>query len=268
VRLADRMGVPCYSIYEQVTQAPLISARLTELEVGAWQLALADVPYDLFIHDWAANWYDLVRKARRVYAANPELADLVRQVRSDVTTLFCPSSLVGNPDRGQFRVLTYGMAHKLTAPYYEKLRGFLDYAHPNYTVSLSTAVHEGSPWEESLRTAATVLRDVFGERLRVLGYVADDALAREIRECDCVALFYNPALRSNNTTAWAALEAGAPLVTNTDDKSPPELSGRVMNISAMRYWPFQHVLKEYGERGQKAAQQMSWERLVGCLRVA
>lgn len=274
VRLAEHLGVPCASVDAKDSfRHPLVSARMSELS----PLSTPPERFDLLVHDWQTpedfaipmHWDRWVKGATRLFGANPTLTQQVSTyARRSAVELFCPSSLTGNPDRGQYRVLTYGMAHKFTAPYYEKLKGLLDYAHPNYTVSLSTAVHEGSPWDESLQAAAGCLREVFGAKLRVLGYLGDDGLAGELRSADVVALFYAPALRANNTTAWAALEAGAPLVTNLDAQSPSELSGRVMNIDALRTWPFAHVLKEYGVRGQKAAQQMSWEKLIGVLSAA
>jgi hypothetical protein len=65
------------------------------------------------------------------------------------------------------------------------------------------------------------MRAIFGDKLRVLGFLGDDALAKELREVDAVAAYYVPALRANNTSAWAALEAGKHLFTNTDELSPP-----------------------------------------------
>jgi hypothetical protein len=56
--------------------------------------------------------------------------------------------------------------------------------------------------------------------LRVLGYLGDDALAKELRDVDAVALFYDPALRANNTTYWAAVDAKKTIFTNRDDQSP------------------------------------------------
>jgi hypothetical protein len=267
IRLAERLGVPCRRLpLFQAYDCPLISARLTELGDLSQCNISTDSTFDLVVHDWADGHEDLIHAARRVYAANPAIAEWVRTVRPDVQTIWCPSSLAGNPDRGQYRVLTYGMAHKITAPHYEHLHALLAHAHPHYTISLSTAVHEGSPWDESLQRSAAVLRDIFGDHLRVLGYLADDALAKELHDCDAVALFYDPALRSNNTTAWAALDAGKPLVTNLDEHSPTELLGRVINLPSVEHWPFQHVLRDCGTHGQQVAQAMSWEQLVGVLR--
>jgi hypothetical protein len=45
-----------------------------------------------------------------------------------------------------------------------------------------------------------------------LGYLADDALgSKELRECTALRMFFDPAVRANNTTFWAAVEAGSRL---------------------------------------------------------
>src|SRR6185312_5901521 len=149
----------------------------------------------------------------RIFAANPEIAAAVRPIRPDVITAFCPSTVTGNPTRGKYRVLVFGMAHKLLLPKFEELKRVLDAEHPDYTVELSTAVHEGTPWDTALTESVEAMREIFGDKLRVLGYLGDDALAKELTEVDAVAAFYQPAFRANNTSAWAALDAGKPLYT-------------------------------------------------------
>lgn len=263
VRLAERLGVPCYSLDVPSPLSPIISARLTEMP--RWAHVWSQ-PYDLIIHDYVDGFAGLIQNARRCFAANASIAEKAEGVGASVAPIYCPSSLKGTAHRGSYRLLTYGMAHKITAPHYEKLKTLIEKAHPDYTISLSTAVHEGSPWDESLQRSADTLRSIFGDRLRVLGYLADDALAKELHDCDAVALFYDPALRSNNTTAWAALDAGKPLVTNLDDDSPAELAARVMHLPALQHWPFRHVMQDYGREGQQVALAMSWDKLVETLR--
>jgi len=112
------------------------------------------------------------------------------------------------------------MAHKLVLPHFVQLKEDLDRDHPDYTLSLSTAVHEGSPWDEALTQSVEAMRGIFGDHLRVLGFLADDALAKELQDCDAVAAFFVPAFRANNTSAWAALAAGKFLYTNLDQHSP------------------------------------------------
>lgn len=224
--LAQRMGVPCLSVYHGSVEHPLVSLKFAELR-GKWALIQLRAPYEAFLHDapCLSDEWRLVLGAARVYAANPQIAEMVRMHRFDVTEAFCPSTVSGNPSRGAYRVLVFGMAHKLLLPHFENLKQQLEIEHPDYTVELSTAVHEGSPWDEALTQSVESMRGIFGDKLRVLGYLGDDALAKELREVDAVACYYVPALRANNTSYWAALEAGKVIYTNRDAYSPaPDLA--------------------------------------------
>lgn len=223
--LAKRLGVPIYSMIEPYYAArtfhPLYSIKTSEMPPRT-QWVSHDDQYDVFYHDWddASIHRHLATNASRVFAASTPIADSIRPHRPDVITAFCPSTIEGNPDRGGYRVLTFGMSHKLVLPHFEQLKRELERDHPDYTISLSTAVHEGNPWDEALATSVEAMRGIFGNRLRVLGFLADDALAKEIQDCDAVAAFFVPALRANNTSAWAALSAGKFLYTNLDSQSP------------------------------------------------
>lgn len=202
--LAKRLGVPVFLYSMCDARHPLVSIKPSEMTPRPNRPRWID--YDLLLHDRTLSpESELIQCASRVFYADE---------------VGCPSTVEGNPDRGGYRVLTFGMAHKLVLPHFRKLKEDLERDHPDYTISLSTAVHEGSPWVEALTQSAEAMREIFGPRLRILGFLADDALAREIQECDAVAAFFQPALRANNTSAWAALSAGKFLYTNLDDKSP------------------------------------------------
>lgn len=217
--LARRLGVPCLPLGSNVRH-PLISIKTSELPTDPFPTFIVREEFDLFFHDWSDRYAEIAKAAWRVFAANAAIADRVRHCRPDVITAFCPATVEGNPDRGGYRVLTFGMAHKLVLPHFENLKHELDRDHPDYTLSLSTAVHEGSPWDEALTQSTEAMRAIFGDKLRVLGFLADDALAKELHDCDAVAAFFVPAMRANNTSAWAALAAGKFLYTNLDEQSP------------------------------------------------
>ena len=203
--LAKRLGVPCRPLTIRA-QSPLVSVKPLEMR-GAVR-GLPKGAYDLLLHDRSLpETARLLKNARRVFYADE---------------LGCPSTIDGNPTRGAYRVLVFGMAHKLNLPHFERLKEQLDREHPDYTIELSTAVHEGNPWDEALSSSIDAMRAIYGDRLRVLGFLADDALAKELREVDAVACFFVPALRANNTTYHAALEAGKRIFTNRDEHSPKE----------------------------------------------
>lgn len=217
--LAKRLRVPLYDVRSHDGRHALVSVKFGEIREP---LAIPRGPYSVFLHDTPAlnHEWELVLRAHRVYTGSASILAAVQSRRPDAVAAHCPSTVDGNADRGGYRVLTFGMAHKLVLPHFAKLKDELERDHPDYTLSLSTAVHEGSPWDEALTTSVEAMRGIFGARLRVLGFLADDALARELAECDAVAAFFVPALRANNTSAWAALSAGKFLYTNLDAQSP------------------------------------------------
>lgn len=208
--LAKQLGVPCLPLYAcyrgSSIRHALVSIKVSEItdDKGYWDVD----SYDLLLHDRKLDeFHSALIKSKRVLYADE---------------IGCPSTINGNPHRGAYRVLVFGMAHKLNLPHFEALKARLDVEHPDYTIELSTAVHEGNPWDEALQQSVDAMRAIFGDHLRVLGFLGDDALARELREVDAVACYFVPALRANNTTYWAAVEAGKTIYTNRDEHSPQE----------------------------------------------
>jgi len=177
----------------------------------------------VFAHDATGLVLTFAERALHVYAANRVIAaDLVAALGRDIVPAWCPSLIQGDASRRRFTVLTFGMAHKLQLAHYEKLKADLDLEWgDDYTVRVSTAVHEGSPWDATADVGHQ-LRAIFGDKLRVLGYLADDALVGEMQQADAVALFFDPALRENNTTYWAARQHCRHVITNRDEHSPVE----------------------------------------------
>jgi len=267
--LAKKLGVP---VNDYTAKWPIISVRASEIfqstklpPYATDRIRVWPPRYDLFLHDWWNNdtsINELVSRATRIYAANEDIAKWVRQMRSDVVTLWAPSTIEGNAHRGTINVLTFGMAHKIQPAKYEKLKTLLDATGEDYTVSVSTAIHEGSPWDETALVADR-LRNVFGGRLRVLGYLADDSLAREFQECTAVALFFDPALRGNNTSFWAAVDSGQTIITNVDAESP--IVSGVFSIDHLEVWP-EVSMDTWALGTWDRDERYSWMNLVAGLR--
>ena len=146
--LAQKLGVPCHRIGSYAAsrvQAPLISVKPVEIPGEALAWSVLWPTYDLFLHVWTDTLreHQWVADARTIYAANREIADHVQEA----IVAWCPSLLTGNHSRGLLHILTFGMAHKLHLHRYRTVKRLLDQTEQNYTVSVSTAVHEGSPWD-------------------------------------------------------------------------------------------------------------------------
>lgn len=236
--LAQKLGVPLRSWnHPGDSVCPLVSVKPSEVEM--WPLWDKRWPaYDLFLHGLPTipQAWVCVEQARTVYAANGVIAEALKPRRPDVVTAWCPSTIVGTPSRGAINVLTFGMASKILSGHHLKLKTLLDAHGEDYTVSVSCAMHEGDPWAETWAETQAILGGIYGHRLRVLGFLADDALAKELRDCTAVALFYDPALRENNTTFHAAVDAGKHVFTTLDGQSPL-CDARVHNIQALDAWP-------------------------------
>lgn len=250
--LARRLGVPCLPLGSAAAH-PLLSIKPQEMPRGVpfFDEDTRKSNWDLFLHGPSdAPW---LKYPGRIYAGNAAIADAVRHIRPDVIEAWCPSTIQGNQTRGTINVLTFGMAHKIQTARYAKLKTLLDGTGEDYTVSVSTAIHEGSPWDETARVGER-LRAIFGDRLRVLGYLADDALVRELRDASAVALFFDPALRANNTTFWAACDAKQMVITNLDEHSP---SVAAYDIDTLDNWPW---------RGRAAGiRRYDWDRLTNLI---
>ena len=82
-----------------------------------------------------------------------------------------------------------------------------------------------------------------------------------------IALFYEPAVRANNTTLWAALEAGTPVITNLEADSPKELihNRSVFDLAQLTQWPDASECREVRHGGREAAKVYSWDRLISAL---
>lgn len=252
VQLAEKLGVPHGTIYDWTgVGRPLLSLKASEITERIDATFFAE------------------RRSFDVLWHGPELPHVSafadRVLFAEQTG--CPSTLRGDSTRKGLTILSFGMAHKFQCVHFEKLKAILDATGHAYTICVSSAIHEGSPWDVTTAAHTQTLRDLFGIHLRWLGFLADDALAREIRDAHMVALFYDPAARANNTTLWAALDAGTPVITNLDAQSPPELihNRSVFDLAQLTAWPEAAHLREVRYGGRKAAEVYSWDRLIATL---
>lgn len=236
LRLARELGVPLLKLGQPAIR-PLISVKPSEIH--EWEHPQFKAPYDLILHGWNMPKSERERMrnrrwvlgADRVWTVAPETLEALRAIRSDVQVLPCPATVETPKPRAKTTYLTFGMAHKTTKvlKHYEAFRDA--HAGEDYTILLSVGVHEGSPWDDALESSATALRQIFGDdRVEVLGFLSDAALHREIMKATACVAFYEPALRANNTTAWAVLERGKTLITNRDDESPNVLDAPIWSL--------------------------------------
>jgi hypothetical protein len=225
--LAKRLGVPFVGLDDDKGAYPLLSLKWSEV-AEPWRVAdrfWIERPYAVFWHDAGIDW--LTESAAQVFYADPSLGS---------PDLWCPSLLPSPPQR-KVKLFSFGMGHKLQPQYYGRVRELLNMAGQDYTLRVSVGVHEGTTLADVWPNVETIKRYMDAEKVTLVGCLSDEALAGELAEADWVLAFFESGARKNNTTIFAALDAGARVLTNCDDRTAPGLRTYVSDISQMHAWP-------------------------------
>ena len=275
--LARHLGVPVIGILDLPVESPrrpLLSLKLVEFEpqhlhlLDEWARDRAG-EYEVFLHavDGTEIEERLIANAAKVFCGNRELAETLRPRRPDLIELFCPGTIL-TPQRVQpteLQVFTFGMAHKIRVPYYRKLRDLLDATRQSYKVFVSTALHEGTSFDESFIVRFEELQDIFGGRVYFMGYLSDTAVYNHLLDATFLAAFFEKGLRANNTTVNAAMECGCAVLTNLDACSPIgyEHMQTVIDINQCDRLPDLDTLAAIGQAARDVAHsRYGWDRLV------
>jgi hypothetical protein len=231
--LGRRLGIPVVGVLSTEIsryRQPLLSIKLSEFGVedrrrlGA-VLATATwrASFSLFLHDWmdSALERSLVRDAASVYCGNSEITAAVAPLRADAVAAWCPSTITESQrfEPTELSVFSFGMAHKVRTPLYERLRALLEASGRSYCLHLSAALHADTTLE-SFSSALSELQAIFGPRLYFLGHLSDAAVYNYLTTTTFFAAFFDRGVRANNTTVNAAMSCGAAVITNLDGHSP------------------------------------------------
>lgn len=277
--LAEHLGVPFASLYDaDGFRSPLLSFKCTELSDDDSALVDAALPafdaHEIFLHEWSGGDLEqrLVAGARRVLCGNRAIAAEAEAAGLDgeVETLWTPGLIVEERSIAptEVSVFTFGMAHKLRADQYRRLHGLLEASGRSYAVHVSAANHETA----TMRDAELVFAEmatIFPERMYFLGNLSDLAVVQELRRCTFFTAFFEGGVRANNTSVASAMERGAVVITNLDDRSPEELRhmDNVIDIGQTDALPFDPlVLGRISVRAMETRRELGWDALVQRLR--
>ena len=272
LRLADALHVPLVTVvglpHSRYTH-PLVSVNPSEF--AAFDRAPLAVSYDLLLHGFDPSdpfAVTLAQRAGRVWAGNEVLTSVIRPSRRDVRTVWCPSTIPAyRAETPEIQVLTFGMAHKLDAARYGRLRNLLEGSGRTYRLNVSTALHERTPWEDTLPVLETEMQAIFGSKVHLLGNLSDAGMAQALHDATAMAAFFPDGVRANNTTVWAALEHGCPVITNLDSHSPkPFVHGAtVFDVDRLETWPTAASLRDVQVHAWEMCSAYSWKELVKVL---
>jgi hypothetical protein len=279
--LSQQLALPYLNLFSPEalqTKLPLVSIKRSEFS-GADALRLESIAGDpsiwpglrLFFHDYSASPAEakLLRRAEIVYCGNEVLFNEMRALHDNVVLAWCPGYLFDSrpfDQHAEISIYTFGMAHKLRADYFYRLRDLLDVTGKSYAIYVSAAVHEGKTLEDTFTAAYEELVECFGERVRFLGFLSDGALYNRLTSSTFFAAFFQDGVRSNNTSISTAMQSGAVVLTNLDARSPPELR-HLVNVIDIRQChdrlPLDpDVLETVRAGGQAFATSKGWEPLV------
>jgi hypothetical protein len=278
--LARHLGVPVVGLGPALTryERPLLSIKISEFdaadveELDRWVDAHTG-GFELFLHAYDDTPLErkLLAGAVRACVGNAELFDRLRPMRPDVQEMFCPGTLL-SPQRFQrteICVFTFGMAHKIRAPLYRRLRDLLDATGKTYSVYVSTALHENTSFDGSFVVRFEELQAIFDRHVYFMGYLSDTAVYNHLMDCTFIAAFFDKGLRANNTTVNAAMESGCAVITNLDEYSPRGLvhMTNVIDIHRCERLPDIDETRRIGLAARDIAQsRYGWDQLVAQLR--
>lgn len=249
--LAKRLGVPFVGLDGAWGDAPLLSLKWSELDESARSALLvrvAGIPFRVFWHDEGAAMVTLF--ALQAWWAFRD-------------GLWCPPAPLPRVDKAAIRLFAFGMGHKVQPAFFRKIDALIARTGFTYDLRVSVALHEGMKFAELERVVGP-----FGT-LKVLGCLSDAALAEELAAADAVCAFFPEGLRSNNTSAWTAMRAGAAVVTNLDSQSPADLRHgiNIFDLAQLDLWPGYHQLRSVGAAGQATVRDLyaDWDVFVEVL---
>ncbi len=232
--LARHLEVPMLSVFDDraaLMAHPVLSLKQSEfsdtdsaalvslLGTASWRGG-----FSLFLHAWTDTDVErsLLSRAATVYCGNAELVAELRVQRPDVQDSWCPSTLL-EPQRFRLEglsVFAFGMAHKVRSELHRTVHALLEQTGRPYSVYLSTALHEGTAFDERFTVVFDELREIYGEHIYFLGYMSDTAVYNYLIDTTFFAAFFDKGVRANNTTVNAAMDCGSVVLTNFDEHSP------------------------------------------------
>jgi hypothetical protein len=277
-RLADQFRIavlPWSDFVEYPASDALLSIKVSEFDTAATseldRFVRSGIQFDLFLHAFDDTPIEqlLVQSARHLFVGSNEMARLIGDLRSDVIACFAPGmEPLPVSDQSEIRLLTFGMAHKISSTGYRKLADLLRLDGRSSTLEISSALHEGTKFDSEFFAVADEIRSAFDGSVRFLGFLADEEVSERLRRATAMVAFFPRGVRENNTSVMGALAHGCPVITNLDSDSPKWLQHGVTCIDVSRLTRFPQIeeLAAIGIAGQEAISEYTYQSLAEILR--
>ncbi|MHB1090117.1 MAG: glycosyltransferase family protein [Ilumatobacteraceae bacterium] len=276
--LARTLGVDLISVTDFINHSeglPFLSLKFEEIPDQVAQELLQHVlqtnlKFDLFLHGVHESEprLKLVARARKVFVGSVDHADVIRPTRSDVVALFAPGApFTGDKKSFGLTLLTFGMAHKIRADGYRKLGQIMATDHRSVQLEISTALHEGTSFNDDFFSVNAEIAEVFTGSVIFLGFLADGEVSRRLRVADALIAFFPGGVRENNTTVLSAMAHGCAVITNMDHYSPAWMKHgeSIFDIDRLTTFPSADELAKVRSGAIEAVEPYTFERFAELL---
>jgi hypothetical protein len=224
---------------------------------------------DIFFHTFEGSIieYDLLNIGERIYCANLEIRHSLEGFGKNLVDAWCPClvDLNRKVQERHLNIFSFGMAHKIHLGYYRLLHQKLSDYKVDYSVWMSTAFHEKANFGD-FHSISNQMSQLYGARIQFLGFLSDDAINHFLMKAQLFVAFFPKGIRSNNTSVYAPMEKGLPLITNMDDYSPSWLHHgvNVLDINTMNNDDLGSTrMQTIGEQARRDVNKfVSWESLL------
>ena len=253
----------------------LLSIKLQEIDepgkaVLRSMLADTEFKFDIFLHacEFSSLEDEILKKAGSVFAASSEIGKELQSKRPDVVSLFAPGAAVtANTKESQINLLTFGMAHKISAAGYRRLGKILSEGSQSFRLEVSSALHEGTSFDENFFLVGSEISEVFSGNVVFLGFLADDEVSRRLLTTTALVAFFPKGVRENNTTVMSAMAHGCAVISNLYPASPTWMQHgqTIFDINQLTEFPDLSQLKKVGQNAQQAVAAFSFVELANLL---
>jgi hypothetical protein len=250
----------------------LLSIKLQEIDDAGKVnlekiLSNSSLMFDVFLH--ASEDSDLedrlLKRAQKVFAASAEIGEEIKSRRPDVVNLFAPGAPISAVSKQtEISLLTFGMAHKISATGYRKLAKILATSNRSFQLEVSSALHEGTSFDENFFSVADEISQAFGGNVVFLGFLADQEVSRRLQETTALVAFFPNGVRENNTTVMSAMAHGCAVITNLDSQSPNWMthSHNIFDINKLENFPDAAQIESVRKNAQLAVAEFGFDRLA------
>ncbi len=169
----------------------------------------------------------------------------------------------------QVSVFSFGMAHKIRADMFGRLRDLLDRAAAHTRYGSPTRSTRPRRWRT--RRPSSTRCTSSSPPACTSSATCRTSPSPTLLETTFFAAFFREGVRANNTSIASAMERGAVVITNLDEHSPPSLvhMDNVIDIQRCDELPLDTLtLRRLSVRAMETAQAWSWSQLVAALRDA